>query len=147
MGISNNGFGIPPGNLTLTDSVITANRLSGSAGYLVNGGRFTPESGIAQTRTVIAGNSRTTASAAEPKRWEQSPPAAALDPSRYDGAERRADQPQFVSRTAGLAAALALPASGSLWAPDSALAADPRLRALDKAVRGPILSARVAEVT
>ncbi len=55
-GISNNGFGIPPGNLTLTDSVITANRLSGSAGFLVNGGGVYTESGIAQTRTVIAGN-------------------------------------------------------------------------------------------
>ncbi len=55
-GISNNGFGVPPGNLTLTDSVITANRLSASAGFIVNGGGVYTESGIAQTRTVIAGN-------------------------------------------------------------------------------------------
>ncbi len=53
-----------------------------------------------------------------------------------DGLTRR----QFVTRTAGLAAALALPASGSLWAVDAAVAADPRLRTLDKAVRGPVLT-------
>ena len=53
-----------------------------------------------------------------------------------DGLTRR----QFVTRTAALGAALALPASGSLWAADAAVAADPRLRSLDKAVRGPVLT-------
>ena len=55
-GISNGGPGIPSATLTVTDSVINANRLSGSAGFLVNGGGVYTESGIVRTRTVIAGN-------------------------------------------------------------------------------------------
>jgi FAD/FMN-containing dehydrogenase len=47
---------------------------------------------------------------------------------------------QFVTSAAGFAAALALPATGSLWGADAALAADPRLGALDRAVRGPVLT-------
>ena len=54
-GISNGG-GIPPGLLTMTDSVITANRLSASPGYLVGGGGVFTERSIVSIRTVIAGN-------------------------------------------------------------------------------------------
>jgi len=54
-GISNGG-GIPPALLTLTDSVITANRLSASPGFVVGGGGVFTERGIVSTRTVIAGN-------------------------------------------------------------------------------------------
>jgi FAD/FMN-containing dehydrogenase len=47
---------------------------------------------------------------------------------------------QFVTRAAGLGAALALPASWSLWGAEAAVGADPRLRALAKALRGPVLT-------
>ncbi len=55
-GISNGGPGIPSATLTVTDSVINANRLSGSAGFLLNGGGVFTASGIVRTHTVIAGN-------------------------------------------------------------------------------------------
>jgi hypothetical protein len=55
-GISNGGPGIPSAALTLTDSVVSANRLSGSAGVLLNGGGVFSDSGVVRTRTVIAGN-------------------------------------------------------------------------------------------
>jgi hypothetical protein len=55
-GISNGGPGNPSAALTLTDSVVNANRLSGSAGVLLNGGGVFTDSGLVQTRTVIAGN-------------------------------------------------------------------------------------------
>jgi hypothetical protein len=58
-GISNGGpggTGIPPGALTVTDSVITANRLSGSAGFLMQGGGVFTTGGISRTHTVVAGN-------------------------------------------------------------------------------------------
>ena len=51
-----------------------------------------------------------------------------------DGLTRR----QFVARAAGLAAGLALP--GPVWAASARASADPRLRALDRAVRGPVLT-------
>jgi hypothetical protein len=40
----------------LTDSVVNANRLSGSAGFLLNGGGVFTDSGIVRTHAVIAGN-------------------------------------------------------------------------------------------
>jgi hypothetical protein len=58
-GISNggpDGTGIPAGTLTATDSVITANRLSGSAGFLMQGGGVFTSSGMTSTHTVLAGN-------------------------------------------------------------------------------------------
>ncbi len=55
-GISNGGPGNPSAALTLTDSVVNANRLSGSAGVLLNGGGVFTDSGVTRTRTVIAGN-------------------------------------------------------------------------------------------
>ncbi len=55
-GISNGGPGNPSAALTLTDSVVNANRLSGSAGVLLNGGGVFTDSGVMRTRTVIAGN-------------------------------------------------------------------------------------------
>jgi hypothetical protein len=55
-GISNGGPEIPPANLTLTDSVVNANRLRGSAGYVLQGGGVFNRGTIGQTRTVIAGN-------------------------------------------------------------------------------------------
>ena len=55
-GISNGGPGIPAATLTLTDSVVNANRLYGSAGVLLNGGGVFTDSGVVRTRTVIAGN-------------------------------------------------------------------------------------------
>jgi hypothetical protein len=55
-GISNGGPGNPSATLTLTDSVVNANRLSGSVGVLLNGGGVFTDSGLVQTRTVIAGN-------------------------------------------------------------------------------------------
>jgi hypothetical protein len=48
--------GNPSAALTLTDSVVTANRLSGSAGVLLNGGGVFIDSGFVRTRAVIAGN-------------------------------------------------------------------------------------------
>ena len=53
-----------------------------------------------------------------------------------DGLTRR----QFVARAAGVAATVALPAPSALKAAGSGSATDPRLRALDKAVRGPVLT-------
>jgi hypothetical protein len=55
-GISNGGPGIPSATLTLTDSVVNANRLRGSAGVLLNGGGVFTDSGVVRTHTVIAGN-------------------------------------------------------------------------------------------
>ena len=55
-GISNGGPGNPSAALTLTDSVVNANRLSGSAGVLLNGGGVFTDSGVTRTRAVIAGN-------------------------------------------------------------------------------------------
>jgi hypothetical protein len=55
-GISNGGPGIPAATLTVTDSVINANRLSGSPGVLLDGGGVFTDSGIVRTHTVIAGN-------------------------------------------------------------------------------------------
>jgi hypothetical protein len=55
-GISNGGPGIPAGTLTATDSVINANRVSGSAGVVLQGGGVFTTNGIVRTRTVIAGN-------------------------------------------------------------------------------------------
>jgi hypothetical protein len=55
-GISNGGPGIPSATLTLTDSVVNANRLSGSVGVLLNGGGVFTDSGVVRTHTVIAGN-------------------------------------------------------------------------------------------
>jgi hypothetical protein len=53
-GISN---GAPDtGVLTVTDSVINANRVSGSAGFLVGGGGVFTDAGINRTHTVISGN-------------------------------------------------------------------------------------------
>jgi FAD/FMN-containing dehydrogenase len=53
-----------------------------------------------------------------------------------DGLTRR----QFVARAAGVAATVALPAPSALWAAGSGSATDPRLRALDRAVRGPVVT-------
>jgi hypothetical protein len=55
-GISNGGPGIPSATLTTTDSVVNANRLSGSPGFLLQGGGVFTDSGIVRTRTVFAGN-------------------------------------------------------------------------------------------
>ena len=55
-GISNGGPDVPPANLTLTDSVVNANRLSASTGYVVQGGGVFNGGTITRTRTVIAGN-------------------------------------------------------------------------------------------
>jgi hypothetical protein len=55
-GVSNGGFGVPPATLTVTDSIISANRLFGSPGFLLNGGGVYTESSIVRTHTVIAGN-------------------------------------------------------------------------------------------
>ena len=55
-GISNGAPGIPAATLTLTDSVVTANRLSGSAGLPLQGGGVYTTNGLTRTRTVIAGN-------------------------------------------------------------------------------------------
>jgi hypothetical protein len=55
-GISNGGFGVPPATLTLTDSIVNANRLDGSPGLPLNGGGIYTESSIAPRRTVVAGN-------------------------------------------------------------------------------------------
>ena len=55
-GISNGGPDVPPANLTLTDSVVIANSLSASRGYVLQGGGVFNGGTIARTRTVIAGN-------------------------------------------------------------------------------------------
>jgi hypothetical protein len=55
-GISNGGPGNPSAALTLTNSVVNANRLSGSTGFLLNGGGVFTDSGLARTHTVIEGN-------------------------------------------------------------------------------------------
>ena len=55
-GISNGAPGIPTATLTLTDSVVNANRLSGSAGLPLQGGGVYTTNGLVRTRTVIAGN-------------------------------------------------------------------------------------------
>jgi hypothetical protein len=55
-GISNGAPGIPAATLTLTDSVVNANRLSGSAGLPLQGGGVYTTNGLVRTRTVIAGN-------------------------------------------------------------------------------------------
>jgi hypothetical protein len=55
-GISNGAPGIPSATLTLTDSVVNANRLSGSPGIPLQGGGIFTGNGIARTNTVIAGN-------------------------------------------------------------------------------------------
>jgi hypothetical protein len=56
-GISNGGFdGVPPATLTMSDSVVTANRVTGGAGYAVHGGGVFTDWPASLTRTVIAGN-------------------------------------------------------------------------------------------
>jgi len=55
-GISNGGPGIPSATLTLTDSVVNANRLSGSPGFLLQGGGVFNQGAFNRTRAVIAGN-------------------------------------------------------------------------------------------
>ena len=55
-GISNGGPGIPQATLTLIDSVVNANRLSGSPGLPVQGGGVYSPNGIAGTHAVIHGN-------------------------------------------------------------------------------------------
>jgi hypothetical protein len=55
-GISSVNVGGPPASLTVTDSVINANRLSAGPGQPLKGGGVYTESGISATRTVIAGN-------------------------------------------------------------------------------------------
>jgi hypothetical protein len=55
-GISNGAPGIPAEALTLVDSVVTANRLSGSSGLPLQGGGVYTTNGLSRTRTVIAGN-------------------------------------------------------------------------------------------
>jgi hypothetical protein len=55
-GISNGGPDAPPATLTLTNSVVTANRLTASPGYLVQGGGVFNGGGLTRTGTVIAGN-------------------------------------------------------------------------------------------
>jgi hypothetical protein len=55
-GISNGGPGVPPANLTLTDSIVVGNRLSASTGYVVQGGGVFNAGTITRTRALIAGN-------------------------------------------------------------------------------------------
>ena len=55
-GISNGAPGIPAATLTLTDSVVTANRLSGSTGLPLQGGGVYTTNGLTRTHTTIAGN-------------------------------------------------------------------------------------------
>jgi hypothetical protein len=55
-GISNGGPGIPQATLTLTDSVVSANRLSGSPGLPLQGGGVYSPNGIAGAHAVIHGN-------------------------------------------------------------------------------------------
>ena len=55
-GISNGALGIPAATLTLIDSVVNANRLSGSVGLPLQGGGVYTTNGLVRTHTVIAGN-------------------------------------------------------------------------------------------
>ena len=55
-GISNGAPGIPTSTLSLTDSVVNANRLSGSPGFLLQGGGVFSPNGIVGSGNVIAGN-------------------------------------------------------------------------------------------
>ncbi len=55
-GISNFTLGGPPPQLTLTDSAVLGNRLSGSAGVTLQGGGLFTAFPVTLTRTVIAGN-------------------------------------------------------------------------------------------
>jgi hypothetical protein len=55
-GISNGGPGVPPAALTLTDSVVTGNRLTAPTGYTVEGGGVFNGGSLTNTRTVIQGN-------------------------------------------------------------------------------------------
>ena len=55
-GIVNDQFFGPPPVLSLTDSVVTGNRLAGSPGLAVQGGGLYTTFAVALTRTVIAGN-------------------------------------------------------------------------------------------
>jgi hypothetical protein len=55
-GISNGGPGIPPASLTLVDSVVNANRLSGSPGLPLQGGGVYSPNGLTRVHSVIAGN-------------------------------------------------------------------------------------------
>ena len=56
-GIANGGpTDIPPATLTLTDSVVNGNRLSGASGFLVEGGGVFNGLTVTRTRSVIAGN-------------------------------------------------------------------------------------------
>jgi hypothetical protein len=54
-GINNFSLGSPP-QLTIADSVVTANRLSSSPGVLEQGGGLYTDFPVTLTRTVIAGN-------------------------------------------------------------------------------------------
>jgi hypothetical protein len=55
-GISNGGPGVPSANLTLTNSVVNGNRLTGSPGYLIQGGGVFNGGSLTRTGTTIAGN-------------------------------------------------------------------------------------------
>jgi hypothetical protein len=55
-GIANGGPGIPSATLTMTDSVITANRLGSSTGLPLSGGGIFNGGALARTHTVVAGN-------------------------------------------------------------------------------------------
>ncbi|MGZ4339188.1 MAG: hypothetical protein ACXVQ3_03945 [Gaiellaceae bacterium] len=55
-GISNGGPGVPPAALSLSDSVITANRLGGSAGIVLTGGGVFTDSGLTRKHSTVAGN-------------------------------------------------------------------------------------------
>jgi hypothetical protein len=55
-GITNFTLGGPPPQLTLTDSAVVGNRLSGSPGVTLQGGGLFTAFPITRTRTVIAGN-------------------------------------------------------------------------------------------
>jgi hypothetical protein len=47
---------VPPGTLTLADSVVNANRLTASAGLPLQGGGVYTTNGLSRGRSVIAGN-------------------------------------------------------------------------------------------
>ena len=66
--------------------------------------------------------------------WIQPEAYPARMSAKRDDLTRR----QFVARAAGLAAGLALP--GPVWAAAANASGDPRLRALDRGVRGPVLT-------
>ncbi|HEX6763010.1 MAG TPA: hypothetical protein VF094_09430 [Gaiellaceae bacterium] len=56
-GIANGGFdGVPPATLTMSDSVVTGNRVTAGAGYVVHGGGLYTDWPASLTRTVVAGN-------------------------------------------------------------------------------------------